>query len=176
MAQRRMFSPKVIDTDEFMEMPDSAQNLYFHMGMRADDDGFLSNPKRIMKMLGSAEDNLKILIAKRFIIPFESGVIVIRHWRIHNLIRSDRYTETDCKKEKKMLDEIDGKYALKKPIFINDIPNGNQLEPQVRLGKVSTTKENDEISTDLSTDLSTVSEEMANNKENLEGILSMQKF
>lgn len=168
-----MISPKVIDTDEFMEMPDSAQTLYFHMLLRADDDGFLRNPKRIMRMIGSAEDDIRVLVMKRFVIYFESGVIVIRHWHIHNLIRSDRYNETDCKREKRMLEEIDGKYALKSQEYKKDIPDDNQREPQVRLGKDNTTKENDEISTELSTDLSTISEEMANSKENLKDKLSM---
>ena len=86
MAQRRMFSLKVIDTDEFLDMPQSSQLLYFHLAMRADDDGFVSNPKKIMKITGSGDDDAKVLTAKNFIIPFESGVCVIRHWRIHNYI------------------------------------------------------------------------------------------
>ena len=100
MAQKRMFNKTVVESDEFIEMPDSSQNLYFHLSMNADDDGFVDNWKSIMRMTGKKEDDLKILIAKKFIIPFESGVIVIRHWRLNNYIRNDRYKETIYKAEK----------------------------------------------------------------------------
>jgi len=137
-----MFSLKVIDTDEFMDMPQSTQLLYYHLAMRADDDGFVGNPKRIMRMTGCSDDDMKILIAKKFIIPFESGICVIRHWRIHNLIRQDRYTETEYKEEKKKLLENNGKYEYKD----NALLNGNHLSyqrlPQVRLGKVRLGKDN----------------------------------
>lgn len=103
MAEKRMFSNKVIGSDLFLEMPDSTQNLYFHLSMYADDDGFVDKPKSIMRMIGKKEDDFKILLAKNFIIPFESGVIVIKHWRINNYLRSDRYHETIYKKEKKEL-------------------------------------------------------------------------
>lgn len=103
MAEKRMFSTKVTESDLFLEMPDSCQNLYFHLSMNADDDGFVDKPRSIMRMLGKKEDDLKILFAKNFIIPFESGVIVIRHWRINNYLRSDRYKETIYKEEKKQL-------------------------------------------------------------------------
>jgi len=142
MANKRMFSLKVVDTDAFLDMPQSTQMLYFHLAMRGDDDGFVANPKKIMKMLGNNEDDIRILITKKFIIAFDSGVIVIKHWRIHNLIRQDRYTPTQYTKEKEMLitDEKTKKYSLNKgqtPLCIpNDIPNGNQMVPQVRLGKV----------------------------------------
>lgn len=113
MAEKRMFSKKIIDTDWFMDMPASTQNLYFHLSMRADDDGFVASPKRIIKLIGATEDDYKILIAKKFIIPFESGVCVITDWRINNYLRSDRYTETIYKEEKDslVLDEK-GKYNL----------------------------------------------------------------
>ena len=137
-----MFSLKVIDTDEFMDMPQSTQLLYYHLAMRADDDGFVGNPKRIMRMTGCSDDDMKVLIAKKFIIPFESGICVIRHWRIHNLIRQDRYTETEYKEEKKKLLENNGKYEHKD----NALLNGNHLSyqrlPQVRLGKVRLGKDN----------------------------------
>ena len=138
MAQRRMFSLKVVDTDAFLDMPQSSQLLYFHLSMRADDDGFVANPKKIMRVMGGAEDDYKVLIAKRFIIPFDSGVCVIKHWRIHNLIRVDRYTETQWIREKEMLliDDKTNKYSLKDGSRIDVIPNGNQMAPQVRLGKV----------------------------------------
>lgn len=103
MAQRRMFSLKIVDSDAFMDMSQTAQLLYFHLAMRADDDGFVGNPKRIMRMVGTNDDDIKILLAKRFLLGFESGVVVIKHWRVHNLIRKDIYTETDYKLEKATL-------------------------------------------------------------------------
>jgi len=128
---------KIVDTDAFLDMPQSSQLLYFHLAMRADDDGFVPNPKRVMRMIGSQDDDYKVLVAKKFILPFESGVCVIKHWLIHNLVRSDRYTETQWIKEKQMLlvDPETKKYSLNKgqPLVI---PNGNQPQPQVRLGKV----------------------------------------
>ncbi len=103
MAQKRMFDKTITNSDEFIEMPDSSQNLYFHLSMNADDDGFVNNWKSIMRMTGHKEDDLKVLISKQFIIPFETGVIVIRHWRINNYLRNDRYTETKFKDEKSQL-------------------------------------------------------------------------
>lgn len=97
-----MFSPDIVNSDAFLDMPVSSQVLYFHLGMRADDDGFVT-PKMIMRLIGSGDDDLNVLKAKRFILPFESGVIVIKHWLIHNLIRSDLYKETLYKKEKSLL-------------------------------------------------------------------------
>lgn len=99
MAEKRMFKKKIIDSDNFLEMPLSAQALYFHLNMRADDDGFIDNPKRITKWINASEDDLKILIAKRFVICFESGVIVIRHWRMHNTLQADRYHPTEYQEE-----------------------------------------------------------------------------
>ena len=86
-----MFSKKVVDSDMFLDMPLSTQCLYFHLALRADDDGFINNPKRIQKMIGVSEDDLKLLLAKRFLISFDNGVVVIKHWRIHNYIRNDRF-------------------------------------------------------------------------------------
>ena len=94
MAQKRAVSNKVVDTDAFLTMPQSTQLLYFHFVTRADDDGFLENPKSVMALCRANEDDLKILVAKSYIIPFESGIIVIRHWRIHALVRCDRYKPT----------------------------------------------------------------------------------
>lgn len=99
---RRMFSPTVVSTDLFLEMPISTQALYFHLGMGADDDGFVG-PKRIMRMIGASEDDLKILTVKKFVIPFESGVIVIRHWKVNNLVRKDWYRPSTHTDEKKAL-------------------------------------------------------------------------
>lgn len=104
MAQKRMFDKSIVKCDDFIEMPDSTQNLYFHLSMEADDDGFVDNWKSIMRMTGKKEDDLKILIAKQFIIPFESGVIVIKHWRINNYLRKDRYNPTKYIDEKAQLD------------------------------------------------------------------------
>jgi len=103
MANRRMFSLSVVDTDLFLDMPQSTQNLYFHLGMRADDDGFVSNTKKIMKMIGATDDDIKLLIAKQYIIPFDSGIIVIKHWRMNNYLRNDRYKETNYKEEKEKI-------------------------------------------------------------------------
>lgn len=113
MAQKRMFTMKIVDSDAFLEMPLSTQCLYFHLNMRADDDGFIGNPKRIMKMTGASEDDLRLLIAKRFVLTFEDGVIVIKHWRMHNTLSRDRYAETSYTDEKKMLLLKDnGSYSL----------------------------------------------------------------
>ena len=103
MAERRMFAKTIIDSDAFLDMPMSTQALYFHLSMRADDDGFINNPKRIQRMIGASEDDLKLLIAKAFIIVFESGVVVIKHWKIHNYIQSDRYKPTVYAEEKSLL-------------------------------------------------------------------------
>lgn len=113
MAERRMFAKTIIDSDAFLEMPATAQMLYFHLAMRADDDGFINNPKRIMRMIGSGDDDLKLLILKKFIIPFESGVVVIKHWRINNYLRTDRYKETAYIDEKSRLEiKENGAYTL----------------------------------------------------------------
>ena len=103
MAERRMFAKTIIDSDAFLEMPLSSQALYFHLSMRADDDGFINNPKKIQRVIGASEDDLKLLVAKSFIIPFESGIVVIKHWKIHNYIQSDRYKPTVYREEKALL-------------------------------------------------------------------------
>lgn len=103
MAERRMFAKTIIDSDAFLDMPLSAQCLYFHLSMRADDDGFVNNPKKIQRMIGASDDDCRLLIAKKFLIAFESGVIVIKHWKIHNYIRKDTYNETNYKFEKSTL-------------------------------------------------------------------------
>ena len=103
MAEKRMFSNRVIDTDEFLEMPATAQMLYFHLSMNADDDGFVGKPKTIMRMCRASQDDLTVLLGKQFVISFDTGVIVIRHWKIHNFIRKDTYHPTIYEKEKEML-------------------------------------------------------------------------
>ena len=128
MAQKRMFSKTIIDSDVFLDMPHSTQLLYFHLNMRADDDGFINNCKNIMRMIACKEDDLKILITKKFVIPFESGVIVIKHWRIHNYIQNDRYTETKYKEEKSLLFLDENKsYTLKEG---QRIQNGYTMDTQ----------------------------------------------
>lgn len=128
MAERRMFTKMIVDSDAFLDMPLSAQALYFHLNMRADDDGFVNNPKRIQKLIGGSEDDLRLLLAKRFILGFESGVIVIKHWRMHNLLRKDRYHPTQYQDEMKELAVKDnGSYTWQ--------PLGNQLATEVSKGK-----------------------------------------
>ena len=136
MAERRMFAKTIVDSDAFLDMPLSTQCLYFHLNMRADDDGFINNPKKIQRMIGASDDDLKVLMSKNFIIPFENGVVVIKHWKIHNYIRNDRYKETVYQEEKSRLIEKENKaYSL-------GIPNGYQMDTQVRLGKDSLGKDN----------------------------------
>ena len=135
MAERRMFAKKVIESDAFLDMPLSAQALYFHLNCAADDDGFVNNPKRIRRSCGASEDDYKLLLMKQFILTFESGIIVIKHWKIHNYIRSDRYKPTDYQDEKNLLTLKKSKeYALSDelneiPVGMTDgIPNGNQMD------------------------------------------------
>lgn len=129
MAQRRMFSPQIVQSEEFLSMPTSSQALYFHLGMSADDDGFIQ-PKMIMRQIGSADDDLKVLLAKRFLLSFESGVVVVKHWLIHNLIQKDRYHPTRFQEEHKTL-------FLKENKAYTDNPESvNKMLPEVRLGKV----------------------------------------
>ena len=135
MAKRRMFSKEVIDTDNFLEMPATTQMLYFHLSMRADDDGFVSNPKRILRLTGCSDDDLKILHAKQFIIPFDSGICVIRHWKIHNYIQKDRYNKTIYHDELDQLTVLEnGTYQKANCECIQD---GYKMDTQVRLGKES---------------------------------------
>ena len=103
MAERRMFAKSIIDSDAFLDMPLSTQALYFHLCMRADDEGFVNNPKKIQRMVGCSDDDARLLIAKSFIIPFDSGVVVIKHWRIHNYIRGDRLKPTNYEDERRQL-------------------------------------------------------------------------
>ena len=149
-----MFSKQIIDSDAFLEMPLSAQALYFHLSMRADDDGFVDNPKKIQRMVSASGDDLKLLIAKRYILIFDSGVIVIKHWRIHNTLKTDRYKETVYIEEKSMLDIKKNKaYTEKIALNTPGIPSGNQeptgwsqngtsLEPQYSIDKNSIDKDN----------------------------------
>lgn len=117
VAEKRMFAKTIIDSDAFLDMPLSTQALYFHLSMRADDDGFINNPKNIQRMIGATNDDAKILIMKNFIIPFESGIVAIKHWKIHNCIRKDRKKETAYPDEMSMLEEKEnGAYTLRTDI------------------------------------------------------------
>lgn len=136
MAERRMFAKTIIDSDVFIDMPISARLLYYDLAMRADDDGFVNSPKKIMKFVGASTDDMNILIARQFVIPFESGVVVIRHWKIHNYIRKDRYQETTCKEEKRLLSiDENNRYELNNMPSIIGQPNDNQRLTQDRIGK-----------------------------------------
>ena len=138
MAEKRMFTQKIIDSDAFLDMPLSTQALYFHLNMRADDDGFVNNPKRIQRTVGASEDDLKLLVAKRFLICFENGVIVIKHWRMHNTLKNDRYRPTQYQEEYALLEVKDNKaYTEKLPVEI--IANGTVMEPK-RIQNCSTTE------------------------------------
>jgi hypothetical protein len=129
MARRRMFSLDIIDTDSFMDMPQTSRLLYYELCMRADDDGFVASPKKIMKMVGCNDDDFKILIGKQFIIPFETGIVVIKHWKIHNYIQNDRYKETIYQEEKdQLMQDKNGMYTF----CIQDGYTG-----KVRIGKDS---------------------------------------
>jgi hypothetical protein len=141
MAERRMFTKKITESDAFLDMPASTQALYFHLNMAADDDGFVNNPRKIQRMVGSSDDDLKLLIAKSFIIIFESGIIVIKHWKMHNYIQSDRYKPTDYIDEKSMLELKKNKaYTMNvsntDTNCIQDVSVGKDRLGKVRLGKV----------------------------------------
>lgn len=136
MAERRMFAKTIIDSDAFLDMPISARLLYYDLSMRADDDGFVNSPKKIMKIVGASVDDFNILLARKFILNFDSGVVVIKHWRIHNLIRWDRYKETNYLEEKSQL-KLDENKAYTLSDKGTPLITGNQMATQVRLGKVS---------------------------------------
>ncbi len=133
-----MFSTDIVASDAFLDMSTTTRELYFQLGMYADDDGFV-NPRKIMRMVGASADDLNVLVAKRFLLSFESGVVVIKHWLIHNLIRGDRYKETMYLDEKKTLIIKDNKSYTQ--LATNGIPNGNQMATQVKLSKVKLSKD-----------------------------------
>lgn len=148
MAERRMFAKSIIDSDMFLDMPLSTQALYFHLSMRADDEGFINNPKRIMRTVGCNEDDMRLLITKQYIIPFDSGIVVIKHWRIHNYIQSDRKKNTNFVDEMEQLQvEKNKTYSLKdtahtspciqssEPLDTECIQNGYKMDTQDSIGK-----------------------------------------
>ena len=133
MAERRMFAKTIVLSDAFLDMPLSARALYMTLGMVADDDGFVNNPKSIMRQCGASVDDINILLAKRFILAFDSGVIVIKHWRINNYLRSDRYQETKYIEEKSQLVvEENGSYTVGIP---GGIPTGIPSSGTPSIGK-----------------------------------------
>ena len=143
MAERRMFTQKVTEADNFTTLPPTTQCLYFHLCMNADDDGFSNKIRQAMFNAHADQNDFEMLVNKRFIIPFDSGVIVIKHWRMHNYIRNDRYHETSYVEEKsQLLLKENGVYteSVDKVDTIG-IPNGYQMDTEVRLGKDSIGKD-----------------------------------
>lgn len=139
MGERRMFAKTIVLSDAFLDMPMSARCLYFTLGMMADDDGFVNSPRSIMRQCGSSDDDMKLLIAKRFVIIFESGVIVIKHWRLHNYIQKDRYKPTQYVEEKsKLIEKENGVYSLDTKC----IQNVSKVDTQVKLSKDKLSKDN----------------------------------
>lgn len=150
MAERRMFAKTIVDSDAFLDMPLSSQALYFHLSMRADDDGFVNNPKKIQRMIGCSDDDLKLLIAKRFVLIFDSGVIVIKHWRLHNTLRKDRYKPTIYQEEfKKLILKSDGGYTDRLPsgcqAVAKRLPSGCQADDKEETAKNDESKEINEL-------------------------------
>lgn len=140
MAERRMMSKKVIHSDDFMDLPATTKNLYFYLMIEADDDGFVNSPKRIQRMIGGTDDDAKLLLAKKFIISFESGVIVIKHWRMHNYIRSDRYKATTYTKEAEKLNLKDNGIYTLDTVGIPSVNIGKDRLGEDSIGKVSLVK------------------------------------
>ena len=122
-----MMSKSIIETDKFMDMPMSAQCLYFHLLLRADDDGFIVSPKRTMRSIGCTDDDMKILIAKSYVLAFESGVIVVKHWRIHNYVKRDRYKQSSIPESKLIMLDENREYQYLEP---KRNQNGTSLEPK----------------------------------------------
>lgn len=150
MAERRMFAKTIIDSDAFLDMPVTARLLYYDLAMRADDDGFVNSPKKIMRMIGASQDDISVLILRKFILPFDNGVVVIKHWRIHNYIRKDTYNETTYKEQKALLDFDENRaYTFNKQACIQTVDEPwtergravDEPSTQVSIGKVSLGKD-----------------------------------
>ena len=141
MAERRMMSKSIIKSDTFLDMPATTQNLYFHMLLDADDDGFINAPKSIMRMIGAKDDDMKVLAAKQFVIPFKSGVVVIKDWKIHNYIQNDRYKPSTLPERDLLNIQKDKTYTLKSDVSrmdtecIQTVSIGKDRLGKVRLGK-----------------------------------------
>ena len=154
IAERRMFAKTIIDSDAFLDMSSSARLLYFDLGMRADDDGIVNSPKKIMRMTGASEQDMTQLFKNRFIIPFKTGIVVVKHWKMNNYIRSDRYTQTKYKEELEQLElDENGSYRVIDGDAHIGIPDGSQMVvppmTQGRLGKVSKTIEQKDLHDEL---------------------------
>lgn len=150
LPERRMFTKKITESDAFLDMPSSTQMLYFHLSMNADDDGFVNNPKKIQRMCGASDDDFKLLRAKSFVILFESGVIVIKHWKMHNYIQTDRYRPSDYVEEKSMLGLKSNKvYTLDESKMvtkcIQDVSVGKKRIDKDSIGEDSIGKDNNII-------------------------------
>jgi len=171
MAERRMFSKTIIDSDAFLDMPLSTQTLYFHLSMRADDDGFVNNPKKILRMIGCSDDDYKLLMAKQFIITFDSGVIVIKHWKIHNYIQPDRYKPTIYQNEMQQL--AVGKDRVYR-LVTECIHDGTKLETQVSLDKASQVKDRLNNNNEMDVDLSTEFNDLSTNEQLISDIIARQ--
>ena len=194
MAERRMFAKTIIDSDAFLEMPLSTQALYFHLSMRADDDGFLNNAKKVMRMIGANQNDLDLLLVKNFVIKFEDGICVIKHWRIHNYIQTDRYHETMYKDNKNLLNIDENKaYTLKntgkklegnriieviEPMDTECIQDVSKMDTQVRLelGKDSIGKDSIEKKKEKKKKTSGLDEIINNYTSNLELKETLQDF
>lgn len=158
MAERRMMSKSIIKSDTFLDMPATTQNLYFHMLLDADDDGFINAPKSIMRMIGAKDDDMKVLAAKQFVIPFESGVVVIKDWKIHNYIQNDRYKPSTLPERNLLNIQKDKTYTLKDDVSsmdtkcIQTVSIGKDRLGKDRLGKVREGKDRLDISCHVSHD------------------------
>lgn len=153
MAERRMFAKTVVDSDAFLDLPVSSQALYFHIGVRADDDGFVNNPKKITRITSCTDEDLQKLVDNGFLISFNSGVVVVTHWRMNNQLRGDRYKGTVCVNEKEQLFiQSNGVYTLNSEqgarlvdlvanLATKRQPNGNQMATQCSVVKESKVKE-----------------------------------
>lgn len=151
MAKKRMFRLDVLETDAFMDMPLTTQALYFHLNLRADDDGFVANPKMITRNIGASMDDLNLLIAKRFVLLFEDGVIVIKHWRLHNNLTTNRYQETKFIEDKSfLLIKDNGAYSLDhgEPIDDTHYIEVGKRETRQRRATVSSKTAKDKIRID----------------------------
>lgn len=150
MSERRMFTKKITESDAFLDMPSSTQMFYFHLSMNADDDGFVNNPKKIQRMCGASDDDFKLLLLKSFVLSFESGVIVIKHWKMHNYIQTDRYRPSDYVEEKSMLGLKSNKaYTLNESKMvtrcIQNVSIGKDRLDKNRIDKDNNTIEQNEV-------------------------------
>ncbi|WP_243273201.1 replisome organizer [Coprococcus comes] len=177
MAEKRMFSKQIIDSDAFLEMPLSTQALYFHLSMRADDDGFLNNAKKVMKIIGANQNDYDLLVAKSFVIQFPDGICVIKHWRINNYLRKDRYTETIYQEEKAHLTvQPNGRYSLRNAAESDDdlplgIPVVYRSDTQYRIDKNREEKNSIDKYNSVSGDTTDYSYSKNSNVSNLEYVL-----